>query len=78
MLKDKVYDFLKWFAIVAVTPIITFCETVLPVWGVGESVVHTITVTLGGIGTLLAAILVKSNYSYKKNGEAKIDEEDME
>ena len=74
MLKDKTFTKLKWFAAVALTPTITFFETVLPVWGVSDNVVHVITVTLGGLGTLIAGLLVTSNYNYKRSDEVKNEE----
>lgn len=66
MLKNKVYDFLKWFTM-CFSLFITFVETVFPVWGVPESAIKIITVTIGGVGTLLVGILAKSNHDYKKN-----------
>lgn len=76
MLKNKVYDFLKWFTM-CFSLFITFVETVFPVWGVSDATIKVITVTIGGLGTLLVGILAKSNYSYKKSGDAKVDGEDM-
>lgn len=78
MISDKVYDVLKYIAIVAIPIVGTFLGNVLPIWGVDSLLVTKITTTISELGVLLAGLLMISTYIYKKNGDAKIDEEDME
>ena len=56
-LNDKVYDFLKWVAIIFFPAVVTLAETVLPVYGVSADIIKIVTVTCGGIGVFIATLI---------------------
>ena len=61
---DKVYDILKWIALVALPAIATFYGVLATIWGLpyGDQIVPTIT----AVDTLIGALLGVSTYSYNK------------
>lgn len=72
-MSNKVYDILKWIALVVLPAIATLYFALSGIWGLpyGEQIVGTIT----AIDTFLGAILGISNIQYKKNIEEKEEEE---
>lgn len=66
-LPDKVYDVLKWIAILA-TPVSAFILGVISAAQTGD-VSAIITAVLGGLGTLAGIILKVSDANYKKELE---------
>lgn len=65
---DKVYDVLKWIAIVALPALATFISIISKIWGwpdLGVSISQTIT----AIGVLVGALLGISAISYKGDAE---------
>lgn len=64
-MSNKLYDILKWVALVVLPAIATLYFALSSIWGLpyGEQIVGTIT----AIDTFLGAILGVSNASYKKN-----------
>ena len=66
-MSNKVYDILKWVAIVFLPALTTFVGVVLTSLDIGNSeVVLTI---MTGFATVLGAILGVSNINYKKESE---------
>lgn len=67
MLSNKMYDILKWIALIALPAIATLYFAIAQIWGLpyGEQVVGTIT----AIDTFLGALLGISNYNYVKKEE---------
>ena len=66
-MSNKVYDILKWVAIVFLPALTTFVGVVLTSLDIGNSeVVLTI---MTGFATFLGAILGVSNINYKKQSE---------
>jgi hypothetical protein len=63
-LNNKVYDVLKWIALIVLPAIGTLYFTLSGIWGLpyGEQIVGTIT----AIDTFLGAILGISTYQYNK------------
>lgn len=63
-MSNKVYDVLKWFAMVVLPAIATFYAALSGIWGFpyGEQIVGTIV----AVETLLGALLQVSNAQYKK------------
>ena len=63
-LNNKIYDVLKYIALVALPAIGTFYFTLSQIWGLpyGEEVVGTIT----ALDTLLGTLLMISTAQYKK------------
>lgn len=64
-LPDKVYDVLKWFALIVLPAVGTLYFALAGIWGFpyGEEIVGTIT----AIDAFLGAILGVSTVNYKKN-----------
>ena len=69
VLKNKVYDILKWIALVVLPAIATLYFALAGIWHLpyGEEVVGTIT----AIDTFLGAILQISTNNYAKKGGEK-------
>ncbi len=66
-MSNKIYDILKWIAIVFLPALTTFVGVVLTSLNVGNSeIVLTI---MTGFATFLGTILGVSNIKYKKEGE---------
>lgn len=65
MFSDKVYDWLKWAAIIALPAVSTFVAFVLPLWGIPHA--SEIAQTITAVGTLLGALLGISSVQYKRN-----------
>lgn len=68
---SKVFDVLKWIAIIALPAIGWFYGEVGPAWGF--PFIDEIVLTLDRAGLLLGILLGVSNYQYKKlNGSNKV------
>ena len=65
----KVYNFLKWFCLIALPAIDTFLLTVLPVLGVSKVTVSILVTILSASGTLIGALIGVSTKAY--NGSKK-------
>lgn len=67
MMSNKVYDILKWIALIALPAVATLYFAIAQIWGLpyGEQVVGTIT----AIDAFLGALLGISNYNYVKREE---------
>jgi len=67
VLNDKVYDTLKWVALIALPAVATLYGTLAAAWNWpnAEPIVYTIT----GIDTFLGTILGVSSMQYKKDGD---------
>lgn len=72
-MSNKLYDALKWIALIALPAVGTLYFALAGIWGwpYAEQVVGSIT----AIDTFLGAILQISNASYKKAQSADTDEE---
>lgn len=62
-LNDKLYNILKWVALVVFPALATFVGVVFPVWGVGN--VDAIVTTLNAIGLLIGALIGVSQATVK-------------
>lgn len=65
-MNNKVYDILKWIALIAFPAVIALYTTLSSVWGwpYGEQIVGT----LAALEIFLGAILQVSSANYKKTG----------
>ena len=63
-MSNRVYDILKWTAILALPAIATFTQTICTVWSLpyGDEISTTIT----ALATCLGALLGISNLNYKR------------
>lgn len=67
-LNDKVYDILKWIAIVCLPALSTFIVVIGKIWRWGD-VALMIAQTVTAIATLLGALLGISTIQYNKESE---------
>lgn len=65
-MNSKVYDVLKWVALIVLPAIATLYGTLAGIWGLpfGEQIPETIT----AVDFFLGVVLGISNVTYKKNG----------
>ena len=71
-LNNRLYDILKWIALIVLPAIATLYGALAPTWGwpYAEQIVYTIT----AVDTFLGTILGISNLQYKAGG-GELDEE---
>lgn len=64
-MSNKLYDILKWVAVIVLPALSTLVAGVFPIWGIpyGSEISQTIT----AIATFLGAVLVVSHVQYIKN-----------
>ena len=68
ILPEKIYDVLKWVAIIALPAISSFVVAISRIWGwadMGSLIAQTIT----AVATLLGALLCISSIQYKKGAD---------
>ena len=70
MISDRTYNFLKWFALIAIPAFNTFILTVGKIWELPYYV--QIAATISAVGLLLAALIGASSKSYYDT----VDDED--
>ena len=63
-LNSKIYEALKWAALIALPALAWFIGQVGPVWG--WPYVEQVVLTLNALGTLLGVLLGVSTYNYRK------------
>jgi hypothetical protein len=64
MFSNKIYDILKWIAIIVLPALATLVKVVFTIWGIpcGTEIATTIT----AFATFLGALLMISNANYQK------------
>ena len=73
-LNDKVYDILKWVAIIFFPAVVTLAETVLPVYGVPADIIKIVTVTCSGLGIFIATLIGASAITIANEKRKMIEE----
>ncbi len=72
MLDNRVYEILKWVAMIALPAIATLVSVVLPLWNVcDEGTVTAIVGTLTAVATCLGTLLGVSTVKYRKSNTDK-------
>lgn len=67
-LNDKVYDVLKWIALVCLPALATLISVVLPLWNIAdEATVTAIVGTISAVDVFLGALLGVSTAEYNKS-----------
>lgn len=67
-LNDKVYDVLKWIALVCLPALATLISVVLPLWNLAdEATVTAIVGTISAVDVFLGALLGVSTAQYNKS-----------
>lgn len=67
-LNDKVYDILKWVAIVALPALSTFIVVLGKIWNWGD-IAPMVAQTITAVAVLLGALLGISTIQYNKGGD---------
>ncbi len=68
MLDNKIYDVLKWVALIALPAVATLISVVLPLWNVcDEGTITAIVGTITALSTFLGTLLGVSTMRYRKN-----------
>ena len=72
ILSNKVYDILKWVAIIVMPALATLVKVVFTIWNLpfGTEIATTIT----AIATFIGALLMISNANYQKELDTKEEE----
>lgn len=65
-ISDKVYNCLKWIAIICIPAVVTFLSVVLGVCSVEPKIINIITTILTAIGTLIGTLIGVSTSAYNK------------
>lgn len=67
-MNNKIYDILKWVAIIVLPAASTFIASVFPLWDLpyADAIAQTIT----AVGAFLGAVLMVSNLNYKNGDNA--------
>lgn len=66
MIPNKVYDYLKWIALICIPAVVTFLSVVLGVLETSPKTINIITTILGAIGTLIGTLIGVSTSAYNK------------
>ena len=61
---DKLYDTLKWIAVIVIPALVVLINTVFPAWHIPHA--EEISTTVAAIGLFLGAIIGVSTVSYNK------------
>lgn len=68
MLDNKVYEILKWVALIALPALATLISVILPLWNiVDEGTTTAIVGTITALSTFLGTLLGVSTMKYRKN-----------
>lgn len=68
MLDNKIYEILKWIALIALPALATLISVILPLWNIcDESVVTAIVGTITALATFLGTLLGVSTMKYRKS-----------
>lgn len=68
-ISNKLYDILKWVAIIAIPALVTFLSVVLGVLEVNPKTTNIIVTILGAVGTLIGALIGISSINYNSETE---------
>ena len=65
-LPNRLYDVLKWVAVIALPAVVAFLGSVLPVLGVPSEVTQIVVTVGAALDTLLGALLGVSTFNYNR------------
>lgn len=69
-LSDKVYNILKWIALICIPAVVTFLSVVLGVLEVDPKTINIVVTILAAIGTLIGSLIGVSTANYNKDKKA--------
>lgn len=76
LIPDKVYNLLKWIALIAIPAVVTFLSVVLGVLDVDPKTVNVIVTIIAAIGTLIGSLIGVSTSAYNKKKNETTDSEE--
>ena len=66
LIPDKVYNILKWIALICIPAVVTFLSVVLGVLSVDPKTINIIVTIITAIGTLIGSLIGVSTKAYNK------------
>lgn len=78
MIPNKIYDWLKWIAIICIPAVTTFLSVVLGVLDVEPKAVNVIVTIISALGTLIGTLIGVSTSAYNKQKGAQNGEDQSE
>ena len=66
-ISNKLYDVLKWIALICIPAIVTFLSVVLGVLDVDPKTVNVVVTIISAVGTLIGTLIGVSSVNYKKD-----------
>ena len=69
LIPDKVYNILKWIALICIPAVVTFLSVVLGVLEVDPKAINITTTIIAAIGTLIGSLIGVSTKAYNKEKE---------
>ena len=76
MIPDKIYNILKWIAVICIPALVTFLSVVLGVLDVDPKTVNIIVTIISALGTLIGTLIGVSTSQYKKNHNIIIEDKE--
>ena len=73
---DKVYNVLKWIAVICIPALVTFLSVVLGVLDVDPKVVNIVVTIITAVGTLIGSLIGISTKAYRQEQEGKVFEKE--
>lgn len=74
-ISDKLYNVLKWVALICIPALVTFLSVVLGVLNVDPKTVNIVVTILAAIGTLIGSLIGVSTSAYNKEQKEKEETE---
>lgn len=65
VLKDKIYNFLKWFALICIPAIVVFLNVVMGALDVSPNLINVVTTIISATGALIGTLIGVSSSNYK-------------
>lgn len=75
---DKLYNFLKWFCLIALPAVSLLLNTILPVYGVSPELIHTIIITINAVAVFIGSLIGVSQIGYAQQQASDAQEEYIE
>lgn len=66
-LPNKIYDVLKWVALICLPALALLFNTVAPVWGVDKAITNAVVITINAIGTCIGMLIGVSAVAISKD-----------
>ena len=77
MLPDKVYNILKWIALICIPALVTFLSVVLGVLDVDPKIINIVVTIMTAVGTLIGSLIGVSTVKYNKEQKEKEETEQI-